>query len=185
MGLFGLFRKAPHLNEAMSLYETVVGAARRPVMYTELEVPDTVDGRFDMVAVHAFLVMRRLKSLDSTGREMSQTLFDVMFADMDKNLRELGVSDVAIGGKIKGLARAFYGRIAAYEDGLADEDDEVLGQALRRNLYRKSVPTDGAVAAMARSVRRWDRELTGQDGAAVLAGRVSFGDPVRKAECVP
>jgi cytochrome b pre-mRNA-processing protein 3 len=159
------------------LYVAVVAQARRPEFYLRLGVPDTVDGRFDLICLHAFLLLRRLKA---SGRELaglSQAVFDIMFADMDQNLRELGVGDMTIGRKVKTMAKAFYGRIAAYEEGLAASGPAVLDDALRRNLFRKAAPADAAVTTLATYVRRAAADLSVQSDAALRAGHAAFGPP--------
>ena len=123
---------------AHDLYTAIIEQSRQPVFYTQAAVPDSLDGRFDLIVLHAFLVMRRLNRIPAdqmtAARALSQALFDLMFDDMDQNLRELGAGDMSVGKKVKHMARAFYGRVAAYEDGL-NGDDGVLGSALLRNLY--------------------------------------------------
>src|SRR5574340_1791889 len=105
---------------AHQLYISVVEQARRSEFYLELAVPDSLDGRFDLLTLHMFLLLNRLGQGGRAFRGLGQALFDLMFADMDQSLRELGVSDTAVGGRVKAMARAFYGRVAAYEPGLAD-----------------------------------------------------------------
>lgn len=168
---------------AHDLYTAVIHQSRVADFYTELGVPDTLDGRFDLIVVHAFLVMRRLKQAAGgqadEAREVSQALFDLMFDDMDQNLRELGVGDMGVGKRVKQMARAFYGRVAAYEDGLASAAAAELGAALLRNLYGtvEAPPPPAVVDAMAAYVRRQDGLLSGQDEAGLLSGAVTFGGP--------
>ncbi len=178
---FRLFQRSPHLPAARALYEAVVAQARQPAFYAEGGVPDTIDGRFDLIALHAFLVMRRLKRDGEAARDLSQALFDIMFADMDQSLREMGVGDMGVGPKVKRMAKAFYGRVAAYEEGLAGED-ATLAAALCRNLFRKTEPTAAQVAAVVAYMRREDAALAGQDGAELARGRVRFGEPTVPAD---
>ncbi len=137
-----------------ALYAAAVARARQPQFYAALQVPDTLDGRFEMVALHVFLQLRHLKSDPVLG----QALFDTLFADMDRALREIGVSDVVIGNRIKEMARGFYGRISAYEAGLADP--ATLPAALRRNVYGTLPEADAAaIAALADYVCRCDAAM--------------------------
>ena len=94
----------------------------------QCDVPDTPQGRFEMVMLHGWLVIDRLAASDP---EYTQSLFDLMFDDFDLNLRELGVGDLGVGKRVKGWAAAFYGRAAAYKSALADEG--LLADALGRN----------------------------------------------------
>jgi cytochrome b pre-mRNA-processing protein 3 len=168
---------------AHSLYVAVINQARQPVFYVKFAVPDTLDGRFDLIVLHAFLVMRRLRRIAAEAggeeaREIAQALFDLMFADMDQNLRELGVSDMSVGKRVKQMARAFYGRAAAYEEALGT-DGSGLAEALRRNLYGT---VEGEVdmlpvTGMASYFQAQADHLAGQGDTALLAGEVAFVAP--------
>ncbi len=181
MRVFELFRPSRHAEAAQGLYQALVAQARRTEFYLTRGVPDTVDGRFDMIALHAAIVLRRLKQDHERTAELSQALFDAMFADMDQNLREMGVGDLVVGKRVKGMVKMFYGRLSAYETGLAEGDD-VLARALRRNLFRKDEPRPRDVAAMADYVRRAAASLDAQPAERLLAGEVSFGSPPGAAE---
>ena len=118
----GFRRQTPITDASHALYNRVVEQARRPAFYTTCGVPDTLDGRFDMIVLHAFLLFHRLKLDHPRSADLSQSVFDLMFADMDRSLREMGAGDLGVGKKVKTMVRACYGRIAAYEAGLADDD---------------------------------------------------------------
>ena len=128
---------------AHKLYARMVEQARLPYFYTDLQVADTLEGRFDLLTLHMGLLVRRLGTSDLT-----QALVDLMFADMDANLRETGVSDLAIGRRVRKLAEAFYGRLHVYAQAVDDNDQTALEQALCRNLYGRDV--EPAAPAMAR-----------------------------------
>ena len=175
--LFGLFKASASQNKAaMELYAGVVAQARQPYFYTDLGVPDTPDGRYDMIMIHAFLLLHRLKRDLPNTEEISQALFDIMFEDMDKSLREMGAGDVGIGRRIKEMAKAFYGRIAAYDEGL-NRDDDSLEIALQRNVYRQSSVKNEQVSALGSYIRREAVNLSDQPTEALLGGRLSFADP--------
>ena len=171
-----LFRRVPPVADAYPLYAGAVAQARQPVFYARLGVPDTVDGRFDLVALHVFLILQRLKA-EPEAAPFAQAVFDAMFADMDRNLREMGVGDLSVGKKVKAMAQGLYGRIAAYEAGLA-AGEEALRGALRRNLYGTLAPEAGPseddLAVMAAYLRACSRALEGQPLAALEQGRVTF-----------
>jgi cytochrome b pre-mRNA-processing protein 3 len=118
-------------KEIEALYRACVAQARQPYFYAALNVPDSVDGRFDLLILHVILVIQRL----SNHPAQTQQLFDILFADMDKNLREMGVSDISIAKKMKPMLAAFYGRAKIYEQALLAANDEPLYEALRRNIY--------------------------------------------------
>ncbi|MFQ5774350.1 MAG: ubiquinol-cytochrome C chaperone family protein [Kiloniellaceae bacterium] len=178
MVLGNLFRRNSCQAQARALYEAVVAQARRPEFYTHCGVPDTLDGRFDLVALHAFLLLHRLKRDHPASAELGQSVFDTMFLDMDQSLRELGAGDLGVGRKVKRMAQGLYGRIAAYEAGLEGADAE-LEAALRRNLYGTAAPQAACVEAVAAYMRREAAALGRRSYAALAAGRLSFGAPPR------
>lgn len=172
-----LFRARQDMSKpASDLYTTIVERSRAPVFYADLGVPDAVIGRFEMIALHAFLVFRRLSTAGAEGRALSQHTHDLMFADMDRSLRELGIGDMGISKRVKSLARNLYGRIEAYSDGLSENED-VLVEALRRNVYAtaEEAIADAQVVTLARYLTREATALADQTDAALLAGRVAFG----------
>ncbi len=156
-------------------YEAIVAAARHPAFYAQWSVPDTLDGRFDMVALHTFLVLDRLKGAQSGFR---QALVDEFFRDMDRSLRELGVGDLSVGKKVRKMAEAFYGRVAAYDAALAAGGAELV-DAVARNLF----PDDPEAARPAGASRLADymqqqrRHLAAQEAGAIAGGQVSFEEP--------
>jgi cytochrome b pre-mRNA-processing protein 3 len=166
-----LSRRRDRNESAHALYVALVRQAREPAFYSACGVPDSLDGRFDMIVLHAYLVMRRLKAAGEGGAALAQALFDVMFSDMDQNLRELGVGDLAVGRRVKTMARGFYGRVKAYDEGLGAADDAALAAALRRNLYGTAEPAPRHLGAMAGYVRVAAVGLDGQDAGELLAGR--------------
>ncbi|MGE5147412.1 MAG: ubiquinol-cytochrome C chaperone family protein [Candidatus Eiseniibacteriota bacterium] len=169
-----LARRRDRNAAAHALYVALVEQARAPAFYDAGGVPDSLDGRFDMIVLHAYLVMRRLGTAGEPGTALAQALFDVMFSDMDQNLRELGVGDLAVGRRVKTMARSFYGRVKAYDEGLARPDDTALTAALSRNLYATVEVAPEAVAAMAGYLREAARTLAAQPLAELMAGRPRF-----------
>lgn len=135
--------------EAHRLYLEAAEAARNPWLYREAGVPDTLDGRFDALALHLFLLLRRLRAEgeDDAAGERQRLLAEVFFEDMDRSLREMGVGDMGVGRRVQAMAEAFYGRMRAYEGAFGDAD--ALAAALRRNLYRHSAPPEGAAERVA------------------------------------
>ena len=115
-----------------AIYGMIVTQARKPLFYRAFGVPDTVNGRFDLLLLHLWLVLRRLKSAED-GAALSQALFDHFCNDMDDNLREMGVGDLTVPKRMQAFGEAFYGRTAAYDLALT-EDREALAQALCKNI---------------------------------------------------
>lgn len=120
-------------NTIGTIYGMIVTRAREPALYDGYGVPDTVDGRFDLVVLHLWMVLRRLGA-DMDSRKLAQGLFDRFCSDMDANLREMGVGDMAVPKRMQAFGRAFYGRSAAY-DATLTEGREALARALDKNVF--------------------------------------------------
>ena len=168
-------RRSPHRDAAARAYARVVEQARRPKFFTGYGVPDTLDGRFELVCLHAFFYLHRLKG-EAAAAAVGQAFFDAMFADFDRSLREIGTGDLSVGRQVNRMAEAFYGRIRAYEEGLAG-DDAALGAALSRNLYGTAPARVEQVAGMAAYMRREAQRLAGEPATALIAGTIEFGPP--------
>jgi cytochrome b pre-mRNA-processing protein 3 len=155
---FNHFRKPrmPSRGTIEGIYGMIVTQAREPSFYRDLGVPDTVNGRFDLLVLHLWMVLRRLKRTpDGTG--LAQTLFDRFCDDMDANLREMGVGDLTVPKRMQAFGEAFYGRAAAYDVALA-AGQQPLAQSLCKNILngeaidkarRLAVYAEAAIAALA------------------------------------
>jgi cytochrome b pre-mRNA-processing protein 3 len=170
------FGRKPIRHAAEHAYDVVVEQSRRAEFFTTFGVPDTLDGRFELICLHAFLYLHRLKAEGASSATLGQRFFDRMFADFDRSLREIGTGDLSVGRQVKRMAEAFYGRIRAYESGLA-EGDEALRGALARNLYGTAAASDERLARAAAYLLREAASLAVQDGRSLLAGAVVFGAP--------
>ena len=170
-----LFRRPPDPNSAV-LYRAIVAQARQPAFYADLGVPDTVLGRFDMVVLHTALLLRRLRAGEAHTK-LSQGIFDAFCADMDGNLREMGISDQGVPRQMKRVGEAFYGRARAYDTALAQADDGMLVEALARNVYAEGADSQVAAMPLAAYVRRMAGALEGQEFAALARGAVRFPEP--------
>jgi len=138
---------------ASKLFERLVAQARARVFYEQLGVPDTVDGRFDMVALHTFLIFQRLRGQGDQSAMLAQALYDTLILDLEASLRQLGAGDVGVGKRIRVMTEALQGRFKAYETALAGNPLE-LEAALRRNLYGTTEPATEPVRAMTDYLRR-------------------------------
>ena len=130
--MFG-FLKAKKLYhvEARGVYAKVLTQIRKQVFYEDYGVPDTFDGRFDLMLVHLFMVMDAV-GYDGQGENFNQALFDVTFADMDQTLREMGVGDMGVPKRMRKMMKAFNGRMHVYAQAL---ENGALVEAFKRNLY--------------------------------------------------
>lgn len=175
MLLARLFRRPPYREEAHALYAAAVRQARQPAFYADYGVPDTLDGRFDLIVLHVFLVLRGLKPAGEAGDKLGQTLLEVMFDDMDQSLREMGVGDLSVGKKVKAMARAFFGRSKAYAETLEPAaEPSALESALARNIYGADAPRAHQLAALAAYVRTADAALRRRGPDDMMAGNVAF-----------
>lgn len=169
------FRRRPHRAAAHRLYVAAADQSRRPSLYETYRIPDTLEGRFDSLILHVFLILHRLRRQGDAALELGHEVVEVLVADMDRTLRETGIADVGVGKRVKTMLRAFYGRIGAYDSGLA-ETEGALEDALMRNIYRGDAPGPDVVAALARYVRRQAAALSAQPLGAFLSGDARFAD---------
>ena len=126
-----------------ALYARTVQAARQPEFYSVGGIPDTPEGRFEMIALHVILVIRKLNTEGERGKTAGQALFDCFFKDMDAALREMGIGDTGIGKKVRAMAEVFYGRFKTYSDAADSGDIPAITQAMTQNLF------DGAASSSA------------------------------------
>jgi len=163
--LFGL---GPDPREALvPLYVSVVEAARRPAWYAEMGVPDTLDGRFDMISAVLSLVLVRLETEGAAGRDANARLTEVFIDDMDGQLRQLGVGDVVVGKHIGKMMSAMGGRLSAYRETLPDAAR--FEDALIRNLWRGEPGPDARPAQVAERLRTLAAKIGATDWATLKA----------------
>lgn len=144
--IFNLFRKSPALDAAFEAYSAIVAQSRQEKFYADWGVPDTVTGRFDMISLHLSLVLRRLKG-EPQAREFGQALVDLFFRDMDRSLRELGVTDLGVPNKVKKMGNVFYGLMGVLGEALDSGDATNVESVLARNVYGGENPHAPALAA--------------------------------------
>jgi cytochrome b pre-mRNA-processing protein 3 len=170
------FRRSPRSHTIDALYGTIVAQARTPSFYRGYGVPDTVAGRLDMIILHLLLVLRRLAAAPGDARLVGQEVFDRFCQDVDNNLREMGVGDLAVPKQMRRFAGAFYGRAKAYESALAQEDLDALAAALARNVFAAAEPPLGA-RRLAAYMRQAACRLAEQETAALVRATLDFPDP--------
>jgi cytochrome b pre-mRNA-processing protein 3 len=180
------FRRDPQTHIIRALYGMIVAQARLAAFYTSYGVPDTVQGRFDLIVLHLVLLLHRLEGDGETGaREHSraavndglgQKLFDAFCQDLDDNLREMGVGDLAVPKQMRRFGEAFYGRQAAYRAALAAGETRELEKALARNIFGV-VGVDKKAVRLARYARAAASQLNVEEDEALMAGTVTFPNP--------
>ena len=170
------FRRFPRNPSIDALYGTIVAQARSPAFYRGYGVPDTVAGRLDMLMLHLLLLLRRLAAAPGEARPVGQQLFDRFCRDVDANLREMGVGDLAVPRQMRRVAEAYYGRAKAYERALAQQDGDALAAALARNIFNAAEPPLGA-RRLAAYIRQTARRLSEQTTEALVRAELEFPDP--------
>ncbi|MFD1743962.1 ubiquinol-cytochrome C chaperone family protein [Rhizobium helianthi] len=168
--IFNFFRKNKS-NRAIvdRQYETLTSTARIPFFYSDMDVPDTVMGRFEMLCLVMILFFRRTGKSGVSGQELAQEIIDAFFQDIDHSIRELGIGDQSVPKRMKKLAGMFYGRVQSYGDALGSADLVALAEALRRNIH----PGEEAAPAML-GLARWALRTEG-DLSAVTEDEIAHG----------
>lgn len=179
--ILSLFSRKAKANEAITtaVYDQIVAAARQPRFYAEFEVQDIPLGRYEMLSLHMFLFMHRLKGHggESAGslKDIGQEITDYFFQDVDHSLRELGIGDQGVPKRMKKLARMFYGRVESYDAAIAAQDQQALEIALARNI-RPDIENWSGAKPLAQYVFDAVRLLAEQNDSEVAAGRIVFPD---------
>ena len=170
-----LFGRERHANRAITdaLYAQIVAAARQTIFYSDWGVPDTPLGRFEMVSLHMFLLQHRLRGETGAAADVAQVLIDEFFLDVEHSLRELGISDVGVPKRMKKLAKMFYGRTAAYDEALEQNDREALAAALARNV-RPDARDWPQAARLAGYVVEANAGLAAQPIESIVSGTATF-----------
>jgi cytochrome b pre-mRNA-processing protein 3 len=158
-----------------SLYGAIVAQGRLPAFYESYGVADTVNGRFEMIVLHMVLALRRLNGGSADLRRLGQGVFDTFCSDMDANLRELGVGDLTVPRRMRGIGEAFYGRQSAYGAALTVDNCKLLAAALARNVFGSRAA--GQAERLASYARLASLHLAAHDGAALRRGEIGFPDP--------
>jgi len=169
------FRRSAENRTIASLYGMIVAQARQPAFYADYGVPDTMQGRFDLIVLHLVLLLRRLDRAGDQGRLLGQRLFDAFCRDLDGNLREMGTGDLAVPKQMRRFGEAFYGRQAAYLAAIDLPDAQAFENALARNIF------DGVASERAGDLARYARALVGeldaQEESALMRGELVFPSP--------
>lgn len=172
--ILSLFRKNSATEPVYAVYNSIVAQSRQPVFYAQWAVPDTVTGRFDMISLHMAMLFRRLRHEGDGAKTFSQAVFDLFFKDMDRSLREMGVTDIGVPKKIQKMGSLFFGLLAALNQALDQSDEVALADVLVRNVYEGNEGEH--VAALAAYLRALDARLAAQPADAITNGRIQLED---------
>jgi cytochrome b pre-mRNA-processing protein 3 len=173
------FRRRFHNRNIHALYGMIVAQARSRAFYADYGVPDTVEGRFDLLVLHLVLLLNRLGRTNEAGgpgHNLEQRLFDVFCRDLDDNLREMGVGDMAVPRRMRHFAEAFYGRQAAYNAAMSAPDQREHEKAVARNIFGV-IAVDERAVRLARYARATASQLDAEDKDALAAGKAVFPSP--------
>lgn len=173
--ILSLFRKNTATEPVYAVYSAIVAQSRQPVFYAEWSVADTVTGRFDMISLHLALLFRRLRGDAPGQRDFAQAVFDLFFKDMDRQLREMGVTDIGVPKKIQKMGNIFFGLLAAMNQALAAGDPAALEAVLRRNVFDDAV--EAGPERLAAYLVAQDAALAAQSAADIMAGTLAFEAP--------
>lgn len=173
--MFALLKKKnPYEEAARAVYAATLAHTREPVFYEDYGVPDSFDGRFDLLVLHVFLILQRVLEEDRALAEVfNQALFDATFADMDQTLREMGIGDMGVPKHMRKMMRAFNGRMHAYSAAL---EQGALGDALRKNLYGTVDVGDEVLEKMEAKAQAMLLTLKAQPFDDIFSGRIKFED---------
>jgi cytochrome b pre-mRNA-processing protein 3 len=176
--IFGLFGKRNH-NRAIvdRQYATLNAAARFQAFYAELDVPDTVMGRFEMLSLVMILFFRRTRSSETSGQEIAQEIVDAFFQDIDYSIRELGIGDNGVPKRMKKLAGMFYGRLESYSAAMDRNDPDALAEALRRNIHPEPDERAPAMLGLAAWVMSAEAHLATVSEADIATGSATLPKP--------
>jgi cytochrome b pre-mRNA-processing protein 3 len=184
--ILGAFRRNDPSRNIQGLYGAIVAQARLPIFYLQYQVSDSVEGRFELIVLHLVLVLRRLDAEEAAASArqpapgpsstVGQLLFDAFCRDLDDNLREMGVGDLAVPRRMRQFGEAFYGRQAAYGAAFGAADPQELEKALARNILGEVAGGEKAVA-LACYARAAAAQLAIQPEDALIGGGVVFPSP--------
>ncbi len=170
------FRRSTTNGSIAALYGAIVAQARSPAFYEGYEVPDTVQGRFELIVLHLVLTLRRVRRDEGDDGDIGRRLFETFCRDLDANLREMGVGDLAVPKRMRHFGEAFYGRQRAYLAALDEPEPQAFEKALARNILGSDA-VGNAAAQLACYARTTARELDAQDDRALVRGEVRFPNP--------
>lgn len=183
--MFKFFRaRRAEKQVAYSLYKKLVEQARHPTFYIELGVEDSIEGRFDLILLHLFLVDDRLEQAGEQNVSLRRTLHEAMVTDLDRSFREIGVGDMSVGKEMKKVGNAWLGRHIAYSEAFAaDDEGQSLVKALAKNIYGDEVNTHAAELAV--YTRKAKQLLALADIETLVGGDLVFPAPEHNRETKP
>ena len=153
------FKKKKYEKVSNHIYQKIVNFSRNKIFYTKYSVPDTIDGRFDMLVLITIIVVHRLSKIKNEGSELSQKIFDIVFKDLDYSLRELGAGDVSVANNMKKLISSYMGRQKTYIKAFKNDDEKLLELAFKNNIYRNNEQKGDYILLLSKNIFRINKKL--------------------------
>ena len=153
------YKKKKFETISNDIYQKIVNFSRNKIFYTKYNVPDTIDGRFDMLVLITIIVVYRLSKIKNEGSELSQMIFDVVFKDLDYSLRELGAGDVSVANNMKKLISSYMGRQKIYVKAFKSKDEKLLALAFKNNIFRNKDQKKNLISLLSNNIFRINKKL--------------------------
>ena len=168
------FKKNKYETVSNDIYQKIVNISRNKIFYTKYSVPDTIDGRFDMLILITIIVVHRLSKIKNQGIELSQKIFDIIFKDLDYSLRELGAGDVSVANNMKKLISSYMGRQKIYVKAFKNEDEKFLALAFKNNIFRNKDQNKKIILLLSKNIFRINKKLDLIEDKKMLNGDFDF-----------
>ena len=168
------FKKKKYQIVINDIYQKIVKFSRNKIFYTKYKVPDTIDGRFDMLVLITILVVFRLSKIKDEGVELSQKIFDTIFKDLDFSLRELGAGDVSVANNMKKLISAYMGRQKIYINAFENNDQNSLALAFKNNIFRNNDQKKNLIISLSKTIIKINKKLELIEDNKMLNGDFEF-----------
>ena len=168
------FKKKIYETVPNDIYQKIVNFSRNKIFYTKYSVPDTIDGRFDMLVLITILVVHRLSKIKKEGIELSQNIFNIVFKDLDFSLRELGAGDVSVANNMKKLISSYLGRQKIYVKAFKNEDENFLALAFENNIFRNKGQKKNLILLLSKNIFRINKKLHLIEDKKMLNGDFDF-----------
>ena len=168
------FKKKKYETVSNDIYQKIVKFSRNKIFYTKFKVPDTIDGRFDMLVLITIVVVFRLSKIKDEGIKLSQKIFDIVFKDLDFSLRELGAGDVSVANNMKKLISSYMGRQKIYLKAFKNDDEKFLAMAFKNNIFRNIDQKESLILSLSINIFMINKKLDLIDDKKILEGDFEF-----------
>ena len=168
------FKKEKYETISNDIYQKIVKFSRNKIFYTKFNVPDTIDGRFDMLVLITIIVVFRLSKIKDEGIKLSQKIFDIVFKDLDFSLRELGAGDVSVANNMKKLISSYMGRQKIYLKAFKNDDEKFLAMAFKNNIFRNNDQKENLIILLSINIFKINKKLHLIEDKKILEGDFEF-----------